>query len=121
MEQPHARIRLLNTCAFASALTGFTTALIGLLFVIYRPGSTYPSGFTKNETLQSWTCKWQPASNHAIAPINFSRDCHDTRAGFALLCMVLGMEILMGMSAVAGSYLQRNMSRQRGELFYMEK
>lgn len=100
---------------------GFTTALIGLLFVIYRPSSTYPIGFAENETLHSWTCKWQSTTKGSTAPVNFSRDCHDTGAGLALLCLALGLEVLMGVSAAAGTYLQKDVSRQRGELFEMEK
>lgn len=54
-------------------------------------------------------------------PIHFARDCHDTRAGFALLCVVLGLEILMGIGAAFGSYFQRDVSRRREGQFQLEK
>lgn len=120
-QQPYSRIGLLNTCASSTALTGFITTLISLLFIIYRPGSTYPSGFTENETLHSWTCKWKSAPNSTTAPINFSRDCHATRAGFALLCVVLALEVLLGVSVAVGSYYQRDVARRREEQFQFEK
>ncbi|KAJ5126545.1 hypothetical protein N7448_007324 [Penicillium atrosanguineum] len=120
LPSPHSRIRVLNTCASTSAIAGFITALIGLLFIIYLPSSAYPSGFTENETLYSWTCKWKNTSS-TTTPLHFSRDCHNTRAGFALLCFLLGLEIVMGVGAALGSYFQRDVSRRREQEFQLEK
>ncbi|KAJ5205012.1 uncharacterized protein N7498_005891 [Penicillium cinerascens] len=121
LPSPHSRIQTLNTCASTSAIAGFITALIGLLFIIYLPSSTYPSGFSENETLHSWTCKWKTNTGNTPAPIHFTRDCQETRAGFALLCVLLGLEIAMGVGAALGSYFQRDVSRRREEEFQLEK
>lgn len=111
----------MNSYSSLSAISGFITALVGIIFIIYRPSSSYPSGFTGNETLQSWTCKWKDGSSGQTTPINFSRDCSSNRAGFALLCLTLGLEILMGIAAAMGSLSQRGVSRRREEQFQLEK
>ncbi|KAJ5682951.1 hypothetical protein N7462_006116 [Penicillium macrosclerotiorum] len=116
---PHPRIRLLNSCALASAFSGFLTALVGIVFMIYRPSATYPSGYSQNETLHSWTCKWSRAGDKA--PTHFNRDCHDTRAGFSLLCVLLGLEIFMGVAAIASTWFQRGVSRRREEQYALDK
>ncbi|KAJ5578739.1 uncharacterized protein N7459_007703 [Penicillium hispanicum] len=121
LPSPHSRIKLLNICASASALAGFITSLVGILFIIYLPSSTYPTGFTKNETLHSWTCKWKKDTGHDTTPVHFVRDCHNTRAGFALLCTLLGLEILMGIGAVVGAWFQRDVGRRREEQVQLEK
>ncbi|KAJ5743195.1 hypothetical protein N7533_010297 [Penicillium manginii] len=121
LPSPHSRIKLLNSYSSLSAISGFIAALVGIIFIIYRPSSNYPSGFTENETLYSWTCKWKNGSSTQTIPIDFSRDCHDTRAGFALLCLTLGLEILMGIAAGVGSLSQRGVSRRREEQFQLEK
>jgi len=53
--------------------------------------------------------------------MDFSRDCKGTRAGFALLCVALGLEIIMGVVAAVGSLAQRGVSRRRQEQFQLEK
>ena len=111
----------MNAFSSVSALTGFITALTGVLFIMYLPSSSYPTGFTVNETLYSWTCKWKTSSGGTATPIDFARDCHDTRAGFALLCVLLGLEILMGISAAVGTFFQRNVGRRREEQVQLEK
>lgn len=88
---------------------------------MYLPSSTYPSGFSENETLHSWTCKWKTDTSSTTIPIHFTRDCHGTRAGFALLCVLLGLEIAMVVGAALGSYFQRDVSRRREEEFQLEK
>ncbi|KAJ5642427.1 hypothetical protein N7490_006427 [Penicillium lividum] len=118
---PYSRIKLLNSYASASAIAGFLTALVGLVFTIYLPSSAYPTGFTENETLHSWTCKWRESSGDDIAPIHFSRDCHTTSAGFGLLCLTLGLEIFMGMAAAVGTWFQKDVGRRRQEQVQLEK
>ncbi|KAJ5088507.1 hypothetical protein N7456_012123 [Penicillium angulare] len=118
LPSPHSRIRLLNASSALLAFAGFITALVGVLFIIYRPSSKYPTGFTKNETLSSWTCKWDKSST---APIHFARDCHATHAGFALLCLVLALEICMGIASAVGTWLQRDVGRRREEQAQLEK
>ncbi|KAJ5114327.1 hypothetical protein NUU61_000086 [Penicillium alfredii] len=121
LPSPHSRIKPLNTYASLSAFAGFITALVGVLFIIHRPSSSYPAGFTHNETLHSWTCKWKIAPDGAQAPIYFSRDCASTRAGFVLLCVLLALEVLLGLVAAVGAWLQRNVARHREDLVQLEK
>lgn len=121
LPSPHSRIKLLNSYSSLSAISGFIAALVGIIFIIYRPSSNYPSGFSNNETLHSWTCKWKTGANGDTTPVHFSRDCTNTRAGFAMLCLSLGLEILMGIAAAVGSLSQRGVSRRREEQFQLEK
>ncbi|EPS25163.1 hypothetical protein PDE_00094 [Penicillium oxalicum 114-2] len=121
LPSPHPRIGLLNSYAMTSSFAGFLTALVGVTFTIYRPSASYPSGFSRGETLQSWTCKWKAPGGLGTAPIEFSRDCIATRAGFGLLCTLLGLEILMALAAIAGTLAQRDVSRRREENARIEK
>lgn len=57
----------------------------------------------------------------SLSPIHFARDCHSTRAGFALLCSLLGLEIFMGIGAAVGAWFQRDVSRRREEQVQLEK
>ncbi|KAJ5925832.1 hypothetical protein N7454_007342 [Penicillium verhagenii] len=118
---PYSRIKLLNSYSSVSATAGFLTALIGLVFIIYRPSSTYPTGFTDSQTLHSWTCKWRESASDETTPIHFARDCRATRAGFGLLCLTLGLEIFMGIAAAVGTWFQRDVGRRREEQVQLEK
>lgn len=119
--QPHSRIKPLNNYASALAIAGFLTALVGILFIIYLPSSNYPAGFSKNETLHSWTCKWKTGTSGTKTPRHFDRDCINTRAGFVLLCVLVGLEGLMGLVAAVGIWFQRDVARRRAEQFQLER
>ncbi|KAJ6156059.1 hypothetical protein N7497_004944 [Penicillium chrysogenum] len=121
LPSPHSRIKSLNNYASASAIAGFLTALVGILFIIYLPSSDYPAGFSKNETLHSWTCKWKIGTSGTKPPRHFERDCINTRAGFCLLCVLVGLEILMGLVAAVGIWFQRDVARRRAGQFQLEK
>ncbi|KAJ5826616.1 hypothetical protein N7447_003379 [Penicillium robsamsonii] len=121
LPSPHSRIKPLNIYASASAVAGFLAALVGILFIIYLPSSDYPAGFSKNETLHSWTCKWKTGTSSISTPHHFDRDCINTRAGFVLLCVLVGMEVLMGLVAAAGTWYQRDVTRRRAEQVQLEK
>ncbi|KAJ5581541.1 hypothetical protein N7535_000161 [Penicillium sp. DV-2018c] len=121
MPSPYSRIKPLNIYSSASAIAGFVTALVGVLFIIYLPSSGYPPGFSKNETLPSWTCKWRVGTSGSKIPSHFSRDCVNTRAGFVMLCVLLGMEASMGLAAAAGTWVQRDVSRRRQAQAQLEK
>ncbi|KAF9249778.1 hypothetical protein DTO013E5_8227 [Penicillium roqueforti] len=121
LPSPHSGIKSLNNYASASAVAGFVTALAGILFIIYPPSSDYPAGFNKKETLHSWTCKWKNGTSSINTPRHFDRDCINTRAGFVLLCVLVGMEVLMGLVAAVGTWFQRDISRHRAEQFQLEK
>ncbi|KAJ5998001.1 hypothetical protein N7499_005603 [Penicillium canescens] len=121
LPSPYSRIKPLNIYASTSALAGFVTALVGILFIKYLPSSNYPAGFSKNETLHSWTCKWKTGTSTTKTPTHFDRDCLNTRAAFVLLCMLVGMEVLMGVIAAVGTWFQRDVSRCREAQFQLEK
>ncbi|CAI7641864.1 unnamed protein product [Penicillium bialowiezense] len=121
MPSPYSRIKPLNIYASASALAGFVTSLVSLLFIIYRPASSHPDGFSKNETLQSWTCKWKAGTSGTTIPHDFDRDCMNTRAGFVLICVLIGLEIFMGVLAAVGTWFQRDVARRREQQFQLEK
>lgn len=89
--------------------------------MIYLPFSKYPAGFSTNETLESWTCKWRRGTSGTTIPHYFNRNCVNSRAGFALMCTLIGMEVLMGISAAAGTWLQRGVSRRREQEFEVKK
>ncbi|GFF31840.1 hypothetical protein IFM58399_03014 [Aspergillus lentulus] len=125
---PHSHIRRLNIVASGTAVAGLIAAAVGLAFAIYLPQSTYPGGFSHNETLHSWTCKWKAmrsvtssenASLHA--PTHFERDCSETRAGFVLLALLIGLEVVGGAVGAFGVWLERNVSRQRSFGAQVEK
>ncbi|PYH49398.1 uncharacterized protein BP01DRAFT_76374 [Aspergillus saccharolyticus JOP 1030-1] len=115
LPSPHSHIRRLNLLAATTALTGFITALVGFVFVIYRPGANAGGDeFHDTETLHSWTCKWKATSSSNTAPAHFARDCTVTHVSFVLLGLLLGLEVVMGLVATAGMWLERSVARQRG-------
>ncbi|KAF7179091.1 hypothetical protein CNMCM7691_008020 [Aspergillus felis] len=125
---PHSHIRRLNILASGTAVAALIAAAVGVAFAINLPQSTYPGGFSHNETLHSWTCKWKAmrsvtssenASLHA--PTHFERDCRETRAGFVLLALLIGLEVAGGAVGVFGVWLERNVSRQRSFGVKVEK
>ncbi|KUL90360.1 hypothetical protein ZTR_02056 [Talaromyces verruculosus] len=116
---PHPRLRLLNHLSSAVGATGLLVAIVGVAFSIYLPSATYPDGFTVSETIHSWTCKWRSvgslsnSNDDVTAPANFSRICAESRAGFVLLGLLIGLEVVMCAAAAAGYMLEMTVSRQR--------
>ncbi|RAL16934.1 uncharacterized protein BO97DRAFT_402522 [Aspergillus homomorphus CBS 101889] len=114
LPSPHSHIRRLNLLAGVTAVAGFITALVGFVFVIYRPGANARGGFNHTETIHSWACKWKSSSDADISPpAHFARDCTVTHVSFVLLGVSIGLEIVMGIVATAGFWLERTVSRQR--------
>ncbi|KAN0070209.1 hypothetical protein V8E54_011790 [Elaphomyces granulatus] len=122
LPSPHPRTKLLNFLATITAGAGLVTAVVGVIFAVYLPSATYPSGFTQNETIHSWTCKWRTLEANNVtgqdgqplhAPAGFSRDCIETRVGFVLLGLLIGIEAIMGAASAAGWFLERTVSKQR--------
>jgi hypothetical protein len=120
--QPFSRTRLLNLLCSAVALCSLITAIVGVAFSIYLPSAKYPDGFTVGETIHSWTCKWDSLNGvngtnadgkSLTAPHDFSRICIDSRAGFVLMGLLVGLEVLMGAAGAAGFLLDLTVSRQR--------
>ncbi|KAL5342439.1 hypothetical protein BJX70DRAFT_321846 [Aspergillus crustosus] len=134
LPSPHSHIRRVNMAAVATSAAGFITSLVGLVFAIYLPGSSYPDNFTSAETLHSWTCKWKAmhdlpmgfsnVSSESISPVpaDFARDCAATYAAFILLGFLIGLEVLMGVAAGAGTWLELSVAKQRGQdQYHLEK
>lgn len=114
--------------ASAVAVSGLITATVCVAFAIHLPASPYPAGFTTSETIQSWSCKWQSiGSVNATslnggslgAPSGFSTICKESRAGFILLCILIGLEVIMGIAAVAGHLLDLSVAKKR-KMYNME-
>lgn len=84
----------------------------------YLPLSSYPIGFSYNETLNSWTCKWKGGSKDAQPPIYFAPDCAETHVGFVLLGALVGLELLMGVVAAVSVWSQTNDARRRADEGY---
>ncbi|KAL4970284.1 uncharacterized protein BDV14DRAFT_194985 [Aspergillus stella-maris] len=134
LPSPHSHIRRANLAAVATSTAGFIASLVGLVFAIYLPNASYPTGFGSVETLHSWTCKWKASHNLPLgfsdassetvspAPASFARDCAATHAGFILLGFLIGFEITMMLAAAAGTWLELSVSRQRGQdQYHLEK
>lgn len=47
------------------------------------------------------------------APAHFARDCAASRAGFALTCALVGLEVVMGITAAAGYLFMKRMAKRR--------
>lgn len=112
---PHPRLRLLNMLSSAVGATGLITAIVGVAFAIYLPSATYPDGFTVSETIHSWTCKWRSvgSDDSVTAPANFARICAESRAGFVMLGLLIGLEVIMCAAGAAGYMLEMTVSKQR--------
>ncbi|KAE8373826.1 hypothetical protein BDV26DRAFT_284778 [Aspergillus bertholletiae] len=122
LPSPHAHIKRQNLIATAIAISGFFTTLVAFAFTIHLPGSHPPNGFSKVETLHSWTCKWKtehgPLSSKVDdtvtpPPARFARDCALTRASFILTGLAIGLTIVMGVAAAVGVWFEKSVSRQR--------
>ncbi|KOC14899.1 hypothetical protein AFLA70_266g001880 [Aspergillus flavus AF70] len=122
LPSPHAHIKRQNLVSTAIAISGFLTALVGLIFAVHLPDTNPPNGFTKVETLHSWTCKWKtvhgplsPKVDDTVTPppAHFARDCALTRASFILTGLAVGLAILMGLAAGVGVWFERSVSQQR--------
>ncbi|KAL4934548.1 uncharacterized protein BDV17DRAFT_9674 [Aspergillus undulatus] len=133
LPSPHSHIRRANLAAVATSASGFIASLVGLVFSIYLPGSSYPTGFGNVETLHSWTCKWKASHDLPLgfssldeivspAPANFARDCAATHAGFILLGFLIALEIILMIAAGAGTWLELSVAKQRGQgQYHLEK
>ncbi|OKL56034.1 hypothetical protein UA08_08713 [Talaromyces atroroseus] len=119
---PYPRTRLLNLLSSAVGLCSLIIAIVGVAFSIYLPSAKYPDGYTVGETIHSWTCKWDSLNGvngtnangkPLTAPSHFSRICTDSEAGFVLMGLLVGLEVLMGAAGAAGFLLDLTVSRQR--------
>lgn len=55
-------------------------------------------------------------------PARFARDCAASRAGFVLLALLIGLEVVMGVAAAAGYWFEWTMTkRRRNEGLMLEK
>ncbi|KAL1978584.1 hypothetical protein VTN31DRAFT_1443 [Thermomyces dupontii] len=121
---PYSRIRVLNMATSIMSIAGIITAIVGVSFAVYLPMASYPEDFTSSETIHSWTCKWKSLNGVIVtdadgrrmltAPEGFSQLCVESRVGFVFLGLLIGLEVIMGMTAVVGYCLERTVSKQRG-------
>ncbi|KAL4994578.1 hypothetical protein BDV10DRAFT_176686 [Aspergillus recurvatus] len=134
LPSPHSHIRRANLAAVATSTAGLIATLVSLVFAIYLPGSSYNKNFSGVETLHSWTCKWKASHDLPLgfsdessetvspAPVHFARDCAATYAAFVLLGILIGVEVIMGVSAAVGTWLELSVARRRGqEQYQLEK
>ncbi|CRG89205.1 hypothetical protein PISL3812_06241 [Talaromyces islandicus] len=128
LPSPRPRTHKLNKLASAVAISGLITATISVAFAIHLPASTHPIGFTTSETIHSWSCKWQSiGSVNATslnggplgAPSGFSTICKESRAGFILLSVLIGLEVIMGIAAIAGHMFDLSVAKKR-RMYNME-
>lgn len=56
-----------------------------------------------------------PDNTPVTPPSHFARDCATTRAAFIMMGLLVGLEIVMGIAVGAGIWLERNVSKQRGQ------
>jgi hypothetical protein len=114
--------------ASAVAVSGLITATVCVAFAIHIPASPHPTGFTTSETIHSWSCKWQSiGSVNATsmnggslgAPSGFSTICKESRAGFILLSVLIGLEVIMGIAAIAGHLFELSVAKKR-KMYNME-
>jgi hypothetical protein len=55
-------------------------------------------------------------------PSQFARDCSATYAAFILLGFLIGLEIIMGVAAGVGTWLELSVAKQRGQdQYHLEK
>jgi hypothetical protein len=110
--QPHPRTVLLNAIASVVAFTGLIASITGVAF---------SSHASSRLDINSWTCQWfnPPVAlgdidgNLVNAPLGFGRVCTESRTGFALLGILIGVECVMGAATAAGWWLERKMAKVR--------
>jgi hypothetical protein len=110
-----------------SALSSISLAIIGLAAsvfgVVYTTYTTSRQDYNR-ENIQSWTCRWVDGAANAdklfskglaaiSAPEGFRRVCMEMHAGFALLCVLVGLEALV--MSLAGVRLWTGIKARRAE------
>ncbi|KAF3481088.1 Swr1p complex component Swc5 [Arthroderma uncinatum] len=120
LPSPRSRVLLLNYFISFIAFSGFiaTVAAVSTSVIAYNP--RYSAGGAQlGQTLNSWTCTWGfadgvDADGAKIAPVvNFGRLCRETRASFAIMCVLIVIQFLSCLSVGCGWWLEVEMNKKR--------
>lgn len=76
------------------------------------------NGAYLGETIRTWTCKWSHADGReqkesAQTLTKFHSLCAETRASYALMLALIGLEVLFGAVAGISWWLERGIERKR--------
>ncbi|OJD19624.1 hypothetical protein AJ78_00481 [Emergomyces pasteurianus Ep9510] len=126
LPSPHARIILLNTLITVVALSGLIAAIAAIAFTSTVTDPRINQGDNVGETIRTWTCKWGYADGRdgegkpVEATDEFGRLCRETHASFALMCVLIVLEAVLGVAAALGWWLEFGMERKRGVVLGVE-
>ncbi|KAK2861457.1 hypothetical protein FQN49_004174 [Arthroderma sp. PD_2] len=120
LPSPRSRVLLLNTFISIIAFSGFvaTVAAVATSVIAYNPHLS-AGGAQLGQTLSPWTCTLSftggvDRNGDEIKPVpKFSRLCGETRASFAIMCVLIVVQFLSCLSAGCGWWLEVEMSKKR--------
>ncbi|PGG98193.1 hypothetical protein AJ80_09571 [Polytolypa hystricis UAMH7299] len=119
LPSPHSRTMLLNI--FAS-FVGFAGVVVSIISVALSSALANPhtvDGTELGETINTWTCKWSFADGKdhigdaVDATDGFGRYCRETRASFALMCVLIVLEVVFLGATGCGYWLEAKMGKKR--------
>ncbi|EGE80582.1 hypothetical protein BDDG_03523 [Blastomyces dermatitidis ATCC 18188] len=126
LPSPHARIVLLNSLITIVALGGLIAAIAAIAFTTTITDPRVNNGDSVGETIRTWTCKWGYAEGldedgkPVDATDEFGRLCRETHASFALMCVLIVLEAVLGVAALLGWWMEFGMERKRGVVVGVE-
>ncbi|KLJ11815.1 hypothetical protein EMPG_13033 [Blastomyces silverae] len=126
LPSPHARIVLLNSFITIVALSGLVAAITAVAFTTVVTDPRVNNGDSVGETIRTWTCKWGYADGldedgkPVDATDGFGRLCRETHASFALMCVLIVLEAVLGVAALLGWWMEFGMERKRGVVVGVE-
>ncbi|EFR04217.1 hypothetical protein MGYG_07224 [Nannizzia gypsea CBS 118893] len=120
LPSPRSRVLLLNAFITIIAFSGFiaSVAAVATSVIAYNPHYT-DGGAQLGQTINSWTCTWSygggvDSEGIQIPPVsNFNRLCRETRASFAIMCVMIAVQFLSCLSAGCGWWLEVEMNKKR--------
>ncbi|OJD22551.1 hypothetical protein ACJ73_06100 [Blastomyces percursus] len=119
LPSPHARIVLLNSLITIVAFSGLIAAITAIAFTTTVTDPRVNNGDSVGETIRTWTCKWGYAEGldedgKPVDPTDeFDRLCRETHASFALMCVLIVLEAVVGVAALLGWWMEFGMERKR--------
>ncbi|PGG99711.1 hypothetical protein GX51_06163 [Blastomyces parvus] len=126
LPSPHARIVLLNSFITIVAVSGLIAAITAIAFTTTVTDPRVNKGDSVGETIRTWTCKWGYAEGldedgkPVDATDEFGRLCRETHASFALMCVLIVLEAILGVAALLGWWMEFGMERKRGVVVGVE-
>ncbi|KAM5436316.1 hypothetical protein MferCBS31731_006009 [Microsporum ferrugineum] len=120
LPSPRSRVLILNTFITTIAFSGFVAvvAAVSTSVIAYNPHYS-DGGAQLGQTLNSWACTWSFAGGvdpegAKISPVvNFNRLCGETRASFAVMCVLIVFQFLACISAGCGWWLEVEVNKKR--------